>query len=141
MAISGGRARELLSDFHTAHQKAFSFALMTATVEITMLHLQTEVLSEVIALPNVQSDEQNTLDNALKGQRFVFLASENGWVTCNVYDRNRLPIGSLIVGPELVEEPTTTTFVPSDQTFTRDETGQLVIWAHASVTRSESGVA
>jgi N-methylhydantoinase A len=44
--FSGSSAEELLSDFHATHQKTFSFALMMATAEITMLHLQTEVLSE-----------------------------------------------------------------------------------------------
>jgi N-methylhydantoinase A len=141
VGLSGGSAEELLSDFHATHQKTFSFALMKATAEITMLHLQTEVLSEVIGLPNIQGSKQNTLDNALKSQRSVFLTREKGWVTCNVYDRSRLPIGSSIPGPALVEEPTTTTFVPSDQRFTRDETGQLIIWDQASMTRSESGTA
>jgi N-methylhydantoinase A len=137
----GGSVEKLLSDFHATHQKTFSFALMKATAEITTLHLQTEVLSEVIGLPKIQGNKQNTLDNALKGQRSVFLTREKGWVACNVYDRNRLPIGSSIPGPALVEEPTTTTLVPPDQRFTRDETGQLIIWNHASMTRSESGTA
>ena len=141
VALSGGSAEELLSDFHATHQKTFSFALMKATAEITMLHLQTEVLSEVIGLPKIQGNKQSTPDNALKGQRSVFLAREKGWVACNVYDRNRLPIGSSILGPALVEEPTTTTFVPSDQRFTRDQTGQLIIWGHTSMTRSETGTA
>jgi N-methylhydantoinase A len=127
--FSGGSAEELLSDFHAAHQQTFSFALMKATAEITMLHLQTEVRSEVIDLPKIQRDENNTLDSALKGQRPVFLAKEEGWVACNVYDRNRLPTGSTISGPALIEEPTTTTFVPSDHRFARDETGQLVMWS------------
>ncbi|MBR1131831.1 hydantoinase/oxoprolinase family protein [Bradyrhizobium iriomotense] len=141
VAISGGSAEELLSDFHATHRKAFSFALTTATAEITTLHLQTEMLSEVIGLPNIRGDSQNTLDSALKAQRFVFLARENGWVACNVYDRNRLPIGSLVPGPALVEETTTTTFVPSDHTFTRDETGQLIIWGHTSMADSGGGAA
>jgi N-methylhydantoinase A len=141
VSLSGGSAEQLLSDFHGTHQKTFSFALMKATAEITMLHLQTEVLSEVIGLPNIGGNKHNTLDNALKGQRSVFLTKQKGWVACNVYDRNRLPIGSSIPGPALVEEPTTTTFVPSDQRFTRDETGQLIIWGHTSMTRSESGTA
>ncbi|MBR0784964.1 hydantoinase/oxoprolinase family protein [Bradyrhizobium iriomotense] len=141
VAISGGSAEELLSDFHATHRKAFSFALTSATAEITTLHLQTEMLSEVIGLPNIQGDPQNTLDSALKAQRSVFLARENGWVACNVYDRNLLPIGSLIPGPALVEEATTTTFVPSDQAFTRDETGQLIIWGHTSMTDSGRGAA
>ncbi|MBR0706689.1 hydantoinase/oxoprolinase family protein [Bradyrhizobium liaoningense] len=141
VTISGGSAEELLSSFHATHQKAFSFALMTATAEITTLHLQTEMLSEVIALPKIQGNPQDTLDNALKGQRFIFLARENDWVACNVYDRNLLPIGSLTPGPALVEEATTTTFVPPDQMFTRDETGQLVVRGHAPMTGSESGAA
>ncbi|HEX9588986.1 MAG TPA: hydantoinase/oxoprolinase family protein, partial [Bradyrhizobium sp.] len=128
VGFSGGSAEELLSDFHATHQKTFSFALK-ATAEITMLHLQTEVLSEVIGLPKIQGNGEDTLDSALKGQRSVFLTKEKGWVACNVYDRNRLPIGSSIPGPALVEEPTTTTFVLSDQRFARDETGQLIMWS------------
>jgi len=129
VGFSGGSAEQLLSDFHATHQKTFSFASMKATAEVTMLHLQTEVLSEVIDLPKIQGNKENTLDNALKGQRFVFLAKEKGWVACNVYDRSRLPIGSSIPGPALIEEPTTTTFVLSDQKFARDETGQLIMWS------------
>jgi N-methylhydantoinase A len=129
VSFSGGSAEELLSDFHAVHQKTFSFALMKAAAEITMLHLQTEVLSEVIGLPKIPGSKENTLDNALKGQRPAFLAKEKGWVACNVYDRNRLPIGSSIPGPALIEEPTATTFVLSDQRFARDETGQLIMWS------------
>jgi N-methylhydantoinase A len=94
-----------------------------------MLHLQTEMLSEVIGLPRIQGNKENTLDSALKGHRYVFLTKEKGWVACNVYDRNRLPIRSSSPGPALIEEPTTTTFVPSDQRFARDETGQLIMWS------------
>jgi N-methylhydantoinase A len=126
--FSGGSAEKLLTAFHATHQKTFSFALMKATAEITMLHLQTEVLSDVIGLPRIQDDQRNTLERALKGQRAVFLAQGKGWVACNVYDRSRLPIGLSIAGPALIEEATTTTFVLSGQRFTRDETGQLIMW-------------
>jgi N-methylhydantoinase A len=126
--FSGGSAEELLSDFHVTHQKTFSFALMTATAEVTMLHLQTEVISDVIGLPRIQDDQGDTLERALKGQRAVFSAQEKGWVACDVYDRSRLPIGLSIAGPALIEEATTTTFVLSGQSFARDQTGQLIMW-------------
>ena len=128
VGFSGGSAEELLSDFHATHQKTFSFALMKATAEITMLHLQTEMLSDVIGLPGIKDDQGNTLERALKGQRAVFLAQGKGWVACNVYDRSRLPIGLSIAGPALIEEATTTTFVLSGQSFARDQTGQLIMW-------------
>ena len=126
--FSGDSAEQLLTTFHATHQKTFSFVLMKATAEITMLHLQTEVLSDVIGLPRIQDDQRNTLERALKGQRAVFLAQGKGWVACNVYDRNRLPIGLSIAGPALIEEATTTTFVLSGQSFARDQTGQLIMW-------------
>ena len=128
VGFSGGSAEELLSDFHATHQKTFSFALMKATAEITMLHLQTEMLSDVIGLPGIKDDQRNTIEHALKGQRAVFLAQGKGWVACNVYDRSRLPIGLSIAGPALIEEATTTTFVLSGQSFARDQTGQLIMW-------------
>jgi N-methylhydantoinase A len=128
VGFSGGSAEELLSDFHATHQKTFSFALMKATAEITMLHLQTEMLSDVIGLPGIKDDQRNTIEHALKGQRAVFLAQGKGWVACNVYDRSRLPIGLSIAGPALIEEATTTTFVLCGQSFARDQTGQLIMW-------------
>jgi N-methylhydantoinase A len=126
--FSGGSAEELLSEFHATHQKTFSFALTKATAEITTLHLQTEVLSDVIDLPGIRDDQGNTPERALKGQRAVFSAQDRGWVACNVYDRSRLPIGLSIGGPALIEEATTTTYVLSGQSFARDQTGQLIIW-------------
>jgi N-methylhydantoinase A len=72
---------------------------------------------------------RKTRPTVLRGQRSVFLTKEKGWVGCNVYYRNRLPIGSSIPGPALIEEPTTTTLVLSDQRFARDETGQLIMWS------------
>jgi N-methylhydantoinase A len=128
VGFSGGSAEELLSDFHATHQKTFSFALMKATAEITMVHLQTEMLSDVIGLPGIKDDQRNTIEHALKGQRAVFLAQGKGWVACNVYDRSRLPIGLSIAGPALIEEATTTTFVLCGQSFARDQTGQLIMW-------------
>ena len=83
--------------------------------------------SEVIGLLRIQGNEENTPDSAVRGQRSVFLTKEKGWVACNVFYRNRLPIGSSIPGPTLIGEPTTTTFVLSDQRFARDETGQLIM--------------
>jgi N-methylhydantoinase A len=126
--FSGGSAEELLSEFHATHQKTFSFALMKAAAEITMLHLQTEVLSDVIDLPRIRDDQGNTPERALKGQRAVFSAQDRGWVACNVYDRSRLSIGLSIAGPALIEEATTTTYVLSGQSFARDQTGQLIMW-------------
>lgn len=47
-----------MSDLHATHQRTFSFALK-ATAEITMLHLQAEMFSEVIGLLRIRGNEEN----------------------------------------------------------------------------------
>jgi N-methylhydantoinase A len=45
----------------------------------------------------------------------------------SVYDRDRLPAGTVLRGPVLIEEPTTTTLVLESQTVTVDRHGLLII--------------
>ena len=45
----------------------------------------------------------------------------------SVYDRDRLPAGTVLRGPVVIEEPTTTTLVLESQTVTVDRHGLLII--------------
>lgn len=49
------------------------------------------------------------------------------WEECNVFDRQSLTAGSIIQGPALIEEPTTTTVVRRQQTCAVDRIGNLLI--------------
>ena len=48
---------------------------------------------------------------AIMGHREVWLAEAGGFVTCPVYDRDRLRSGNRIAGPAIVEQMDATTLV------------------------------
>ena len=121
-----GSLDDFLASFHAAHESAYTFKLVDSDVEITNLHLQAELKSSVIGLGTVGADGQS-LDNALKGARKLYLGDGDGWVDCPVMDRERLPIDEAIDGPLLIEEATTTTLVLPGQSLRRADTGVLII--------------
>lgn len=125
-----GSTPDFLESFHAAHESAYTFKLVDSDVEITNLHLQAELKSSVIGLGTVTAHGQS-FDDALKGQRRLFLGDSDGWVDCPVMDRERLPIDRPIDGPLLIEEATTTTLVLSGQTLRRSDTGMLLIFEKA----------
>lgn len=112
--------------FHAAHEKAYSFRLPGAPIEITTLHLEALLKGPVIALPNLPASGRS-MAVARTGSRAVYFGAGEGWVVCPVLDRNLLPPGATLAGPVIVEEPTATTLVLSDQVMEMTENGILVI--------------
>ena len=49
--------------------------------------------------------------HAIVGQREVWLPEAGGFVSCPIYDRDRLDAGNRIVGPAIVEQMDTTTII------------------------------
>jgi N-methylhydantoinase A len=116
---------DFVEAFHLAHETAYSFRLPEARIETTILHLQAEIAGNVIDCPLID-EKGRSLEAALRGERNVFFGAE-GWLTCPVYERNKLPSGRRLRGPLLVEEPTTTTLVLSSQLLEVTDRGIMVI--------------
>jgi N-methylhydantoinase A len=47
-----------------------------------------------------------------KGQRGIYLPSEEGFVPVDVYDGDRMGFGNRLKGPAIIEQVNTTTLVP-----------------------------
>lgn len=62
-----------------------------------------------------------------KGTREAYFERSDGFVECDVYDRQRLDPGMEFTGPAVVEERNSTTVVPPGDAVTVDEHGNLVI--------------
>lgn len=112
--------------FHAAHEKAYTFRLPSAAIEITTLHLEAVLDGPVITLPAL-SREGRSLAAAVKGQRAVYFGAEIGWRDCPVYARDLLPLEEDVNGPALVEEPTTTSLVQIGQTMRVTAEGIMVL--------------
>jgi N-methylhydantoinase A len=64
---------------------------------------------------------------ALDGHREVYFASAGGFVETPTYDRKRIPAGSKIAGPALIEEHASTTVLHPGDRLEVDAFGNLVI--------------
>jgi N-methylhydantoinase A len=62
---------------------------------------------------------------ALKKQRQIYLDGE--FINADIYERDRLTCGNMIIGPAIIEEPFHTTVVITGQTCQVDKFGNLVI--------------
>ncbi|MDA5195008.1 hydantoinase/oxoprolinase family protein [Govanella unica] len=75
---------------------------------------------EQIYLPQTEGD-------SLKGSRSVYFGKDAGWVESKIYRRNHLAVGTVLQGPVIVEEMSSTTIVHPHQTMTVDQTGNLIV--------------
>ena len=64
---------------------------------------------------------------ALKGKREVFAAEGGGFLPTRVYEFERLSPGNIVVGPAMIEAPTTTMYILSGQEGRIDEYRNLMI--------------
>jgi len=126
----GGGLAGFVGRFHAAHETTFSFSLPGADAEVTTLHLEAELESDVIRLAKVSRSGRD-LRAARRTERDVFFGPSGGRSTCPVYIRDLLPVDLAIAGPALIEEPTTTTLVLDEQDFVLTDTGILVVRARA----------
>jgi len=65
--------------------------------------------------------EADDSSHALKGQRDVFSFEAAKFVPTNIYEFGRLRPGNVVVGPAIIEAPTTTMYILSGQVGRVDE--------------------
>ena len=66
-----------------------------------------------------------TIEDARLGARQVWV--EGGWQEAGIFERLTLPVGAVVEGPALLEQPDTTIFIEPGLTGTVDGFGNLVI--------------
>lgn len=135
----GSTVETFLNSFHQAHEALYTFRLSDQVVEITHLHLEAEMNTDIIALSHRECPLTPAATEP-KGARNVFLSKDTGWCICPVFDRESLSVHTRLNGPCLIEEATTTTLVLIGQTVSVTDTGLLVI-EESQGGKPESGTA
>ena len=115
----------ILADFHDAHEKTYTFRLDDTPVEFVTYRL---AASASVPRPklNQLSAEGRSLEAARQDSRMVDFP-EDGRHEAAVYARDKLPAGTLLNGPLIVEEATSTTLVHPGQKLRVDDFGFLHI--------------
>ncbi|GAA5199407.1 hydantoinase/oxoprolinase family protein [Arthrobacter gyeryongensis] len=117
-----GRVVEL---FHSRHEQLYGFSAAGADLE--MLSLRVAVVGRRPALDLTETATGSGSEAPPKGRRDVYLKSLGRKESVPVYDGQSLPVGQQIVGPAIVEEPTTTVFVPEFFDLELDGSGSYVM--------------
>jgi len=115
---------EINERFHQLHEQAYTFRL-ESPLELVNYHLTAFGVVKKPALTKIHG-EGLSLDAAKKGKRRVNF-DELGFHDSPIFERNLLPIGEVVRGPMVIEEPASTTVVFPDQKVMRDEYGFLHI--------------
>jgi len=115
---------EINERFHQLHEQAYTFRLESA-LELVNYHLTAFGVVKKPALTKVKGKDLS-LDAAKKGKRRVNF-DELGFHDSPIFERDLLPIGEVVRGPMVIEEPASTTVVFPDQRVVRDEYGFLHI--------------
>ena len=115
----------IVERFHGIHEKHYGYSMPDEEVALVSFRL---VARGVRSKPSIELKSTRVSDTqeALKGDRNIHFA-DDGWIECDVYDRELLNPGSLVRGPCVVEEWDTTTIVNSGYGAEVDAWGNLLL--------------
>jgi len=115
---------DIVDSFHSLHRQAYSYGEPSQPVECINLRVKAIGRNPGVTLPRFTRSPHPS--SAVTARRRVMIEGE-GWSTIPTYDRGLLEPGDQFVGPAVVEERLSTTFVPPDCAARVDEFGNLVI--------------
>ena len=123
--IDAAALEQLAEAFHAAHEKTFGYAYRGAQkIEIVNFCLSGFGTIERPSLPKLETGTDN-VETARKTNRQVYF--DGAYRDTPVYDRARLPAGTRIEGPSVVEEFGSTTVIFPGQHATVDAHGIIVV--------------
>jgi len=100
----------LADGFAAAHQRLYGFVAADEPVQLVTFRVEaTGVVRKAEFRP--QPDAGPDASAAVMGYRDVWIAEAAGFVSCPVYDRDKLLAGNRIAGPAIVEQMDATTLV------------------------------
>ncbi|MGL5251993.1 MAG: caprolactamase subunit alpha [Moraxella sp.] len=98
----------ILQAFHTRHKELYTYDEPTSPVELVNVSVTVTGAVSKPTLPTIAEHEYEDINAAKTGERPMIFDHQYQWVDTPIYDGTQLGAGSVIVGPALIEEPTTT---------------------------------
>ncbi len=116
---------ELVARFHREHDRAYGYSALDEPAEFVNLRLTSIGRISKPKLRELRPD--GTSPARPKATRPVYFAEASGYVGCPIYDRYRMPAGTVITGPAVVEELDSTTVIHPDYRASVDPYGNLLL--------------
>lgn len=116
----------LAERFHARHDQLYGYAVPNAPMELVTVRLTAIGETEKPQLPRLPRQSPSS-DHARKGTRRAYLPHVRDFGDVPVYDGDALTHGNSVAGPALIEQTTTTVFVPHEYDMTCDALGSFVL--------------
>jgi len=117
---------ELVRRFHDRYEVLYGYQLAQQPVEFLTFYLKATAPRRPLEVA-IEATSSADLDGARRGTRSCLF--DDGWQDTPAYDADLLHPGSVLEGPALVDDPTTTVVVPADFTCEVDPHRNLVLRA------------
>ncbi|MBM3553926.1 MAG: hydantoinase/oxoprolinase family protein [Alphaproteobacteria bacterium] len=118
--------RKINDSFMSAMQRAYGYTLPPGYAPLELVNLRV-IAKGLITKPDLKEvDRPTTLKQARKGTRKVWFR-DAGFVDTAIYERTLIPVGVRFEGPAIIEQPDTTTVMPTGAHGVSDKYGNLVI--------------
>jgi N-methylhydantoinase A len=101
-------------------------AFVEAGMEIMTFMVRATKSAILPAIPKLRLEKADSL-HALKGKREVFMGDAGEFAPTNVYEFEKLRPGNEVAGPAIIEAPTTTMYILTNQVGKMDEYRNLMI--------------
>ncbi|MBI5445293.1 MAG: hydantoinase/oxoprolinase family protein [Deltaproteobacteria bacterium] len=114
---------------HAAHDRLYGYSLKGTPTEVEIVNLRVTAVG-VTEKPSLKRMEPEDADAAKyrKGSRSVYLPRERAFREVPVYDGEAMVFGNCVAGPAILEQITTSTFVPPEYNAVVDSVGTFSLY-------------
>lgn len=115
--------------FHRQHNNQFGYSLEDEGTPIELINLRVVCVGRT-EKPKFQQEPYDGMNpsKAYKGRRNLFLPMQKGFQEVEVFDGARLKYGNRILGPAIIEQVHTTTFVSPEYNVLVDKYGSYTMY-------------
>ncbi|RMF92505.1 MAG: hydantoinase/oxoprolinase family protein [Nitrospinota bacterium] len=124
-ALTTASIEKAVATFHQYHEQVYGHKSLEDPVELVSLR---SVHTFPLPVPRLRWNREGlSLDAARRPPRQAFFPDAGGYVTTPVYERTKLPPGTELTGPAILEQPDTTVVVYPGQRARIDDLGNVLI--------------
>ena len=118
----------LEAGFAAAHRRMYGFVAEGETVQLVTFRVEAAgVVPKAAFEPRAEGSPDATA--AIIGHRDVWMPEAHGFVSCPIYDREKLAPGHRLPGPAIVEQMDATTVIPPGMSGHVEPYGNLILEA------------
>jgi N-methylhydantoinase A len=119
----------IANKFHPEHNRLFGYSLEEEKTPIELINMRLTHIGRTDKPTFLKEENQGEdASHALKGKRKTYLKSKRGFEEVEVFDGHILKCGNRIVGPAIIEQVNTTTFVSPEYNVLCDKYGSYTMY-------------